>query len=107
MNLSEFKAWFEGYTENMDGPPGEKQWKRIQARVAEITDAPSVSYPIFIERYVKPYCPPYITWTSARLDAQGIYYTSGDSYVGKISSNGTAFNSQDAFRELGRQEAMN
>jgi len=50
MTLSEFKAWFEGFTEGMDGPPGVKQWERIQARVKEISGTP-ISYPVFIDRY--------------------------------------------------------
>lgn len=54
MNLSEFKAWFEGFTENMDGEPNAKQWKRIKARVAEITPDPT-PWPVYIERYVNPY----------------------------------------------------
>lgn len=37
MNLSEFKAWFEGFTEGMDGPPNEAQWNRIQERLATVT----------------------------------------------------------------------
>ena len=40
MTLSEFKAWFEGYTEGLDGAPTEKQFKRIKAKVAEITGTP-------------------------------------------------------------------
>lgn len=45
MNLSEFKAWFEGFTEGMDGPPNEAQWKRICERlatVAPITLSPGI-----------------------------------------------------------------
>lgn len=56
MNLSEFKAWFEGFTEDMKGTPNSKQWKRIQERVAEITEDPT-PWPIYIERYVEPYRP--------------------------------------------------
>src|SRR5258708_37815493 len=55
MNVSEFKAWFEGFTENMDGPPGEKAWKRILAKIGEITDAPPTTYPVYIDRWVRPY----------------------------------------------------
>lgn len=36
MTLSEFKAWFEGFTEGMDATPTEKQWERIKARIGEI-----------------------------------------------------------------------
>lgn len=44
MTVSEFKAWFEGFTEAMDGPPDAKQWARIQSKVKEIADKPSVAY---------------------------------------------------------------
>jgi hypothetical protein len=56
MTLSEFKAWFEGFTEGMDQAPTAKQWKRIQARVKEISGTPT-SYPVFIDRYreYRPY----------------------------------------------------
>jgi hypothetical protein len=54
MKIDEFKAWFEGFTESMDKPPTEKQWKRIKARVAEI-DGRSISYPVYVDRYVDPY----------------------------------------------------
>ena len=50
MTLSEFKAWFEGYTEGLDGAPTEKQFKRIKAKVAEITGTP-ISQTVFIDRY--------------------------------------------------------
>jgi len=50
MTLSEFKAWFTGYTENMDGPPSSKQWKRIKKIVKDI-DGVAISYPVYIERY--------------------------------------------------------
>lgn len=52
MTLSEFKAWFEGFTEGMDGPPGIKQWERIQARVKEISGTPT-TYPVFVDRYIR------------------------------------------------------
>jgi hypothetical protein len=51
MTLSEFKAWFEGFTESMDGPPSLKQWERIQARVKEISGV-AVSHPVFVDRYI-------------------------------------------------------
>ena len=56
MTLAEFKAWFEGFTEDMDGRPSEKQWKRIQKQIKEI-DGTITSYPVFIDRYVRPYRP--------------------------------------------------
>lgn len=70
MHLSEFQAWFEGFTEEMDGPPSEKQWKKIKARVKDITPYYTPA-PVFIDRYIRPwrryYDEPY--WT--RLTATG------------------------------------
>lgn len=50
MTLSEFKAWFEGYTEGMDGAPNEKQWKRVKAKVAEITGEP-ITRQVWVDHY--------------------------------------------------------
>ncbi len=36
MTTSEFKAWFEGYTENIAKVPTQKQWARIKVRVLEL-----------------------------------------------------------------------
>ena len=56
MTLSEFKAWFEGYTEEMEGPPSRKQWKKIQDKIKKISDAPT-PWPIFVDRYIHPWRP--------------------------------------------------
>ena len=56
MHLSEFKAWFQGFTEEMDGPPNKKQWAKIQKQVEEIT-ADYTPSRIFIDRYIRPYRP--------------------------------------------------
>lgn len=54
MHLSEFQAWFEGYTEEMTGTPSKTQWAKIKKRVKEIT-ADYTPAPIFIEKYVRPW----------------------------------------------------
>ncbi len=61
MTQQEFKAWFDGFTEAMDGAPNKKQWERIKARVKEI-DGVVTTYPVFVEPwYVPPYwAPPFI-----------------------------------------------
>lgn len=51
MTLAEFKAWFEGYTEGMDGPPNEKQWARIKARVKEIDGTTIIHSPVYVDRW--------------------------------------------------------
>lgn len=49
MHLSEFKAWFEGFTENMNGEtPTDKQWKRIKAKIGEIDNDYTLA-PVFID----------------------------------------------------------
>jgi hypothetical protein len=50
MTLQEFKAWFEGFTEDMSAAPSKKQWERIKKRVKEI-DGSAVTYPVFVDRY--------------------------------------------------------
>ena len=61
MKIQEFKAWFEGFTENLEGTPNEMQWKKIQKRVKEIDDAP-ITERIFIDRYWKQYEKIYPEW---------------------------------------------
>jgi hypothetical protein len=58
MTLSEFKAWFSGFTEMMDGPPNADQWSRIQARIKEIDDKPIpvTVYREYVERF-RPFWP--------------------------------------------------
>jgi len=89
MNLSEFKAWFEGFTENISGIPSKKQWGRIQERVGEITSEPT-SYPVFVDRYERPYQPWY-TWN---------LNNTSPTYTGETSTNSTT-----AFVDAGRAEA--
>lgn len=54
MHLSEFKAWFLGFTEEMKQPPNKAQWEKIKKRVSEIT-ADFTPATIFVDRYVYPY----------------------------------------------------
>lgn len=54
MHLSEFKAWFEGFTEDMKGPPNKEQWAKIKKHVKEIS-ADYTPAPVFVDRYVYPW----------------------------------------------------
>lgn len=62
MTLQEFKAWFEGFTENMKGVPTQKQWARIQERVGQIDGIALTKEVIY--RYWPTYSsiPGYTTW---------------------------------------------
>ena len=56
MTLTEFKAWFDGYTENIPKQPTQKQWKRLQERVGEIDGKP-ITEQVYVDRYW-----PYTWW---------------------------------------------
>lgn len=100
MTLSEFKAWFDGYTENMDETPNKKQWKRIQARVKEI-DGQTVTERVYLDRY----------WpTINRFTYNGPFVATCETLVSGISvqstSDTTIFNSTTAMAHLGTSDAM-
>lgn len=44
MDLPTFLAWFEGFAENIDEAPTEKQWGRIKERIKQLQSAPA-GYP--------------------------------------------------------------
>jgi hypothetical protein len=93
MTLQEFKAWFEGFTENMgDAPPTKLQWARIQARVKEI-DGTAITGPVFIDRYWPR--PPAYPWTWT-CNTSNISNMTGISDVG--------FNSMVAMNALGHSD---
>lgn len=102
MTLSEFKAWFEGFTECMEASPDEKQWERIKARVKEI-DGVAITKTVFVDHYYPPYRP---YWSSQRLDVFG------SNAVGAVLSNAVAsakainseFESHSAMLDLGKAE---
>ena len=103
MTLSEFKAWFAGYTEQMDGPPNGKQWKRIQKRVNEI-DGTVTTERIFIDRWYPRYRQywetpplyPYYSTCSANETKSMTFSASGDAAA--------EFDSAKAMLALGKAE---
>ena len=116
MNLQEFKAWFEGFSENLTDTPTKVQWDKIKAKITTIEDKPPMSYPVFIDRYRHwldswPYRPMYATsgyahtsnlTTSQRSDPNNTYLNT----IGAGSGDINQFNSYDAFKEMGKAEAM-
>jgi hypothetical protein len=107
MTLSEFKAWFEGFTECMEGAPDESQWQRIQARVKEISGNP-VSYPVFVDRYVEPfrrYWPNVPYWNSSQSYMTAGLVDHGNGLMSQSSpSKANAFDSHMAMHDLGKAE---
>lgn len=117
MTLSEFKAWFEGYTEGLEGAPTKAQFDRIKAKVGEITGAP-VTYPIYVDRWVQPYRPYWdrywatlggttggATWSSAAPDAGNISYGTSNAVLQLSAGGEPSFDSHAAMYELGKMEA--
>lgn len=98
MNLSEFKAWFEGFTEDMDGPPSAKQWKRIKKRVSEITSDPT-PWPIIERYYIQPYRPYWNTIYCGSLQGSSDTVT-WNTTGGRPATNTVAFNA------VGKAEAL-
>lgn len=79
MTPKEFKAWFDGFTEALEGTPSVKQWARIKERVAEIDGTPT-TYPVYISGYWRPY--------RRYLDDYSIYFTSSNSTGLRTTSGG-------------------
>lgn len=46
MTLNEFKAWFEGFTEAMDGAPSADQWAKIKAKLDQVRAAEPLNIPV-------------------------------------------------------------
>lgn len=108
MTLSEFKAWFDGFTECMEAAPDEKQWERIKARVKEINGA-ATPYPVFVDRYepYRRYWPnvPYWSANTAQSYMCAGAINHGDGLMSQ-SSPGKAdlFDSHSAMLDLGKAE---
>jgi hypothetical protein len=96
MTPSEFKAWFEGFTEGLDGRPTEKQWERIVSRVKEI-DGTS-----YVARWY-----PYGGWYNHPVVTLGATY---GTMTGGLTVNGNtdtvSYSSADVMRTLGRDDMV-
>jgi hypothetical protein len=92
MTLIEFKAWFDGFTDGMEGAPSVARWEKIKAKIAKIDDKPT-TYPVFIDRYVEPTWPRrYRDWCST--DTR---YFSGD----PVASHSSSYTSLKSVTGLG------
>jgi len=69
MTLAEFKAWFEGFTEGMEGAPSANQWDRIKERVAQIDGTAITREVVYRDHYwptiINRPLEPYISWYGA------------------------------------------
>jgi len=117
MTPSEFKAWFDGFTEAFTGSPTKAQWSRIKARVAEIDGKP-VTERVYVDRYWPTYWsiqrygnPIYLNCNATTGGSVGIDNTSG-MYSQNASAQAyqnaltTTYSSHDAMNALGKAEAL-
>lgn len=123
MTLSEFKAWFEGFSEGIDTAPTAEQFAKIKAKVAKIDGAPTTER-IFIDRWWPAYrphqwwespiiaSPVYPSWTATSTAAglSEVSVSAGDGYQHippgvKGETQTKVFDIFEAMRDLGRQEA--
>jgi len=93
MHPAEFKAWFDGFTENIKEQPTKAQWARIRKRVAEV-DGHFTPRAVFVERYY-PWVSSYPVYTA--LNTTG---------VGVGTSNDTSFTTTASFNMVGQAEAI-
>lgn len=117
MNLSEFKFWFDGFTDHMKGPPSAEAWKKIKAKIESIKDDPPVTKEIFINDYYWPSTYRKIwryneAWMSRTRDsniklcasslklADQFFRTKDDHQIDQ-----SPFDAKSAFRLLGKAEA--
>lgn len=91
MTNDEFKAWFDGFCENLEGTPNEKQWQKIIEKVEDL-DGDRITYPIFVDRY----------WPKRYPLYEATYYSSNNKQEGMVSN----FNSTKAMYQLGREDGL-
>jgi len=85
MTINEFKAWFEGYTENITKLPTQKQWARIKERVDEIDAKEGKWEKIIYRDHYRPWWPEWYTYS----------YTSNDINFVSESTNFTLDSNND------------
>lgn len=111
MTNSEFKAWFDGFTEAMGGAPNSKQWERIKTKVKEIDGASITRH--YVERY---YPAGYPYWgMGASLSCSGPAQASVTNNLAGMQGHNAmnhagaaqSFDSQSAMYALGRMDASN
>ena len=101
MTPQEFKAWFDGFTEQMEKAPTAKQWERIKERVKEIDGTP-VTERVFIDRYWQYY--PYSLPRYPHTIYTGVICTAGHSVGNSVQAAQNQFSGTSAMQLLGKNE---
>ena len=109
MQVCEFKAWFEGFTEDMTKLPTVKQWGRIKARIEDI-DGVATTERVFVDRYWRPYQPfwPPTTWATGSSSSGTLGGTNNRPPLSnnlQLTATQTGLTASQAFTALGVTEA--
>lgn len=105
MMLAEFKAWFEGYTEGLEGAPTKAQFNRIKEKVKEINSTP-ITQTVYLHDYYRPWREYYdrtLTSRGSMTSAQGVSQMTLTNSLPPTEP----FNSLAAMYTLGKAEASN
>jgi hypothetical protein len=100
MTPSEFKAWFEGFTEAFEIPT-KAQWSRIKERVGEIDGKP-ITERVFIDRWY-PYWQGWITYNAPVIPVSP-YCGMSSNLTDGHSTVCSSFDSCVAMNAVGRAE---
>lgn len=110
MTPAEFKAWFEGFTEGMDGKPNDKQWKAICERVKTI-DGTQLVTRTFVDRYIERYRDPLwsglywgATTSGATSKSVDVSYQAALGGMGAVASQTSTLSADDLLRQMGRAD---
>ncbi len=100
MTPTEFKSWFEGFTEALTATPTKTQWARIKERVAEIDGKP-VTERHYIDRYWPQYLP-YLTYISRTYPTYTTTGVQGQSNLSGCSNQVSSAGNQYSLSQLGQ-----
>jgi hypothetical protein len=103
MTPTEFKAWFEGFTEAMAADPTPAQWAKVKERVAQIDGKP-VTERIYLDHYwPRPWRDPWVTRRCVGVSVSDTRCVQGKTHDQSLLGPGP-FNSSGALRALGSAE---
>ncbi len=110
MTPSEFKAWFEGFTEAFDSKiPTKVQWARIKERIGEIDGKP-ITERVFVDRWYPYYRQWGYVYTTPTFSPSPTNIPNGTIYMSNalgIASNSLISNSSQAAVSFDSAVAMN
>ena len=100
MHTSEFKAWFDGFTEAIKDKPTKRQWARIKERLAGV-DGNYTPPQVFFDRYWYPKFHTYPIWYSTGSPTYTVNGTTVDDLAAMVGTN-----TASQWNQIGQAEAV-